>query len=452
MSEVLTATGDNLTATGDKPKLAKAPAYRFAAWIIMFISWAQIYVGMQTVATYGIQIMTDLNISNTVLSLIANGVTLTLGIMCFVSGMIGAKIGGKRTVVLGCIVQTVAGLLYFTNPTNVAFLVFIRLFQGIGAGLINAYAVSLIAAWFPIKERSLSSGIQMGMYGVAVSSTAVFCAFFNDMGLTWAQGIGTWVTVMGIVCALLVGIFYVDINKKYGVYVIDDAIQKPEEAADAGQGGETSASASKAAVIDFHKPANYKEFFTSSISWIMLVIIFCASGCAYNLGFLYPLIVPEMGYAADEVTGFLSIAMTGTIIFGPLGGLISDKVFKGKRASTLLLSFGLGALILIAFVLILMGHVAIAGITVVGFLAYGIAFMARGPMWALPSQIFEPGFFVQANGVLLFASNLGGVLFGLFAGALADAFSSYVPGMISTIIFAAIGAIAALILMKRYDA
>lgn len=435
--------------TGERPKLKKAPAYRFAAWIIMFISWAQIYVGMQTVATYGVQIMADLNVNNTVLSLLANGVTITLGVMCFVSGMIGAKIGGKRTVVLGCIVQTIAGLLYFTNPTNVAFLVFIRLLQGVGAGLINAYAVSLIAAWFPIKERSLSSGIQMGMYGVAVSSTAIFCAFFTDMGLTWAQGIGTWVTVMGIVCALLVGIFYVDINKKYGVFVIDDAIEKPASDAAGEKGAEKSA---KSSVVKFHKPANYKEFFCSPISWIMLVIIFCASGCAYNLGFLYPLILPEMGYPTDEVTGFLSVAMTGTIIFGPLGGLISDKIFKGKRASTLLLSFGLSALILIAFILILMGHAAIAGVTVIGFLAYGIAFMARGPMWALPSQIFQSDFFVQANGILLFASNLGGVLFGLLAGALADGFSSYVPGMVSTIVFAAIGAVASMILMMKYRA
>lgn len=431
------------------PKLKKAPAYRFVAFILMLVSWAQIYIGMQTVAVYGTQIMADLGVNNTTLSLIANGVTLALGVMCFVSGMVGAKIGGKRTVVLGACIMAFSGLLYFTNPTNVTFLIVIRIIQGCGAGLINAYAVSLIAAWFPIKERSLASGLQMGLYGVAVSSTAIFCSWFNSMGLTWYEGIGSFVTVAGIACALLVGLFYKDINKTYGVYVIDDAIEGAETPQ---EDAKEEAKAEAKPTVSFHKPKGYGEFFKSPISWIMLIIIFCASGCAYNLGFLYPLILPEFNYGPEEVTAFLSIAMTGTIIFGPLGGIISDRIFKGKRASTLAISFGLGALVLVGFIAALQGHAAVAAITAIGFIAYGVAFMARGPMWALPSQIYEPSFFVQANGILLFASNLGGVLFGILAGALADATGSYVPGIISTILFAVIGTCTALVLMKKYNA
>lgn len=450
MAEAEAAKSEAVVPQKTYPKLKKAPAYRFFAYILMVVSWGQIYIGMQTVAIYAPQIMSELGVNNTTLSMIQNGVTLALGIMCFVSGMVGAKIGGKRTIVLGASIMAFSGLLYFTAPTNAAFLIFIRILEGCGAGLINAYAVSLCSAWFPVKERSFAAGLQMGLYGVVVSSTVFFVNMFNSMGLTWYEGIGTFVTVAGLVCALLVGIFYKDINKQYGVYVIDDAIESTEEEK-AKQ--EADAKAKNTAIMaGFHKPASYREFFKSPIAWLMFLLIFCASGNSYNMQFLFPLIVPDMGYTAEEVTGFLAVAMTGSIIFGPLGGLISDRIFKGKRASTLAISFSLCVLLLALFLVAVAGHAPILVVTAAAFLAYGFAFMARGPMWALPTQIFEPSFFVQANGFLLFASNLGGVINGLLAGALADATGSYAPGVICTILFAVVAVVVALTLMKKYHA
>lgn len=435
-------------AQGAQPaKLKKAPAYRFLVFVIMVVTWAQIFIGMQTVATYGTTIMSDLNINNATLSLISSGITVAMGIMCMVSGMVGAKIGGKRTIVLGCIIEAIGGLLYFTNPTNVVFLIVIRLIQGVGGGLIQAYTVSLIVAWFPLRERSMASGLQLGLYGVAVSTTVLFCNFFNSMGMTWAQGCGTFVTVASLIGAVLVGFLYQDVEKKYGVSVIDDAI---EGGSSAGASAASEEKKDESKLASLKRPSNYRELFKSPVFWILFFIVVGLSGTSYDLSYLYPFVFPEFGYSTDQVTMILSISMMGTVITGLLGGIISDRLFHGRRAETLLISFAFSAIGIVIFIALGGSHVTAAVITVVAFIVYAASFLARGPMWALPAQVIEPSFFVRGNGVLLLISNLSGMLFMFVSGALADLTGSYVPGLIFCVVFSVVSAILSFVLIKKY--
>lgn len=427
-------------------RLEKPPARRFAVYIIMLLSWAQIYMGMQTVATYGADIMADLGVSNSTLALISNGFTLALGIMCVVSGIIAVRLGGKKTILLGCAVQIVAGLLFFTGPTDVGVLVVIRIIEGIGAGLINAYALSLIAAWFPRKERSFATGLQMGLYGVAVSATALFCNAFNAMGLTWAQGCGAFVTGAGVICGLLVALFYTDIEKLYGVHVIDDAL---EPAGDEPDAGEPQGSGS---VHGFKRPASYGELFRSPVFWLLAVPICSATAVSYNLPFCFPLLFPESGYTATQTAAVLSVAFMGTIVTSPLGGLISDKVFHGRRGQTMAIAFALGLVTVLAFSFAISAHIGFAGITVLAVGAYASVFVCQGPMWALPPEIFESGFFVRANGVLLLFCNLAGLLNITASGMLADITGSYMPGVYVSVVLIAASFVCSVILSRRYGA
>lgn len=421
--------------------LKKAPARRFLVFVIMLLSWAQIYMGMQTVAIYGTEIMASLGINNTALSMISNGVTLALGIMCVASGMIATKLGGKKTILLGCAIQAVAGLLFFTNPSNVGFLVVIRIIEGMGGGLINAFALSLIAAWFPRNERAFASGLQMGLYGIAISATTLFCNAFNSMGLTWMQGCGTFVAGAAIICGLLVAFLYTDIEKKYGVYVIDDALE-PETYGDAAATVESSKPT-------FKRPATYKELFKSPVFWMLAIPVCANTAVSYNLAYCIPLLLPEVGYTSAEIVAATAVVFMGTIIFSPLGGVISDRGFHGRRGQTIAISFILGLIGLI-IMLLLAGKVSIMVLSVVTFLAYGICFLGNGPTWALPAEIFEPSFLVRGNGILLLTCNLVGMLNIALSGIFADAFGSYVPGLMVTIILMAVAVFCALILTRKY--
>jgi MFS family permease len=424
--------------------LKKAPVYRFLVFIIMVLCWAQIYMGMQMIASYGAPIMRDLGINNSMLALISNGVAIALAIMCVAAGSIAIKLGGKKTIVLGCLIQAVAGAMFLSNPRSVAVLVIIRLIEGIGGGLINAFALGLIYAWFPKNERGFASGIQMGLYGVAISATTIISNAFNHMGLTWTNGCGYFIMGCGLVGAILVGFLYVDIEKRHGVSIIDDVIERKDEPAVGGTAGVVQVAPTG------KLPATYGEMFRSATFWLLAIPIAGNTAASYNLPYCFSAIFPKYGYSSAEIVAILSVAFLGTIISCPLGGIISDRLFGGRRSETVAISYGLGTIFLIMFCIMLTGHASASAMTVICILSYAACMMSCGPIWALPSEIFAPQFFIRGLGVMLFITNVAGLLNITVSGMLADRMGSYLPGVIFTIFFIAISLICSIILFKKY--
>lgn len=433
-----------------KPKamLAKAPARRFWVYILMIISWGQIWVGNQLIANYGIQIMADLGINNGTLSVISQGVTIALALCALISGFVGLKIGGKKTLMLGLAINACAGLLYFLDPQNPGFLVVIRLLQGAGAGFINAYSVSIIGGWFPRKQRGLAIGLQMGLYGVIVSSTALFMMGFNAADMTWWQGCGTFVTVAPLICCVLVGLTYRDLQSLYGVDVIDDAIVGSTDDDDDAM----EENAGTQALSGAKKPTNYRELLKCGPFVLVTVAIACQTAGSYGIPYCFPFLLPEWGYSEADTLMFLGVAFTGTVVAGPLGGIVSDRLFHGRRGGTMVIAF---ALTIVFGVLALMLGASAAPLMLVlavTWVAYGITHFAIGPMYAVPPEVVSPEFFPSANGVVFMACNLFGVLNVLLCGFLADATGGYIAGFVFSMIFAAIGLVCSIVMTRKYHA
>lgn len=424
-------------------KLAKAPMRRFFIFVIMVLSWGQIWVGMQTVATYGIDIMTYLGINNASLALISNVVTIAVGVGCLVAGMIGAKIGGKLTVFIGLGIDFVVGVLFFfLTPDNVGFLVILRILEGFGGGLINGYTVNMIGAWFPRKERGFALGLQMGLYGVVVATTVVFCNAFDSMGLTWSQSIGAFLMLATALC-LVLGVFGLkDIEKEYGVSVIDEVLE----------GYEDTEIEDSTAVTDIdHKPASYIEAFKSPALWIVAGGISLLTANQYLLQFVYPMILPEWNYSTEDISFFLATAFLGTIIAAPLGGLLSDRVFKGKRWQVMFICFFSTTIAVLLFVFSGVSHVGIGVLLIVGFLTFALSDMAVGVMYAIPPEIFDSSFFGKANGIVLLSCNIIGLLTVVIGGALADTTGSYLIPCLLCVPVSVVGIVCAVALHKKYN-
>lgn len=435
-----------VTAAKPAAKLKKAPARRFWVYILMILSWGQIWVGNQLVANYGIQIMGDLGISNGTLSLVSQGVTIALALCALISGAVGLKLGGKKTLMLGLVINAISGVLYFFNPQNTVFLIVIRLLEGAGAGFINAYSVSIIGGWFPRNQRGLAVGLQMGLYGVVVSSTAIFMMGFDAANLAWWQGCGVFVTAAPLICCVLVALTYKDLQSMYGVSIIDDAIEGGNSDA------QEEAGSSENGLADMHKPTNYAELRRCAPFWLVTIAIACQTAGSYGIPYCFPFLLPGWGYSDAQTTAFLAAAFTGTVVAGPLGGIISDRLFHGRRGETMCIAFGLT--IVFAIVAMLLGAMSapLMVLLVVSWIAYGVTHFAIGPMYAVPPEVVAPDFFPSANGIVFMACNVLGVINVLFCGFLADATGGYFAGMVCSIAFAAIGFICSFVMMRKYRA
>ncbi|CAM2810900.1 MFS transporter [Fructilactobacillus fructivorans] len=105
------------------------------------------------------------------IELIATMPALAVIIFLLASSWIAKKIGPKRTVIFGLLVSGVAGVIPIF-VTNYYVMLISRFAFGIGLGLLNGLAVSLIGTFFKGKEKNQLMGVRSGfeMLGNAISA------------------------------------------------------------------------------------------------------------------------------------------------------------------------------------------------------------------------------------------------------------------------------------------
>jgi Sugar phosphate permease len=401
------------------PKLKKAPAYRFVAFIIMTLVYILTYAGLQVFNSAGTQIMETFQIGESFLSVLSACGLLTMAIFSlFVFPLLSAKIGDKAACLAGLIVIVVSGLLYLVIPESLPALVAVRLLQGMGMGIINPASMGMEAVWFPVKERALSAGCMSACYGL--SCTLVTQYTYRTGLAQWSVGkaCGVMLTAFGIVMFLLVLFVYKDIMKKYGVSIIDEAIEGyvPQgEITDAQREQWAKASGRKV----FQMPANMKEAFRFPGCWLTYFgCFFYASVLLSGLSFVLPLYFPAMGYDAKASAAILSMTFLGHIISSPIFGIISDRVFKGRRTEVTMMAFWGGAVLWIIFHGMVSAQAAIPILTVFAFICYFVVTLAAGVYYVIPVEIVKPEFATKNMSICLVFANIGGIVSQLIAGAL----------------------------------
>lgn len=97
-------------------------------------------------------------------------------IVMFLSDFVSRKIGKKNTVLLGLVVVTISSFIsYYATTYNV--MLFSRIIYGIGLGLINALAISLIADFFKDNECATMMGLRNAVEGLGQTVTVAIAGF-----------------------------------------------------------------------------------------------------------------------------------------------------------------------------------------------------------------------------------------------------------------------------------
>ncbi|MDB9822825.1 MFS transporter [Deltaproteobacteria bacterium] len=232
---------------------------------------------------------------------------------------------GVVKVYIGCLV--LIGVGAFLMPVignNLWGMIFNRMLQGFGAGPIMASSAPLAAAYFPHKERSIVAGFQ----GFSV-------AFGIVLGLSIIPGMavsmGDWAKALMVIGPIAIIVIILPVIVLFGPKPPETATEQTKEEADAGV---THA---------------FKKALTLPVTWAAIAAYFIMSWAFQAFLDVTP------GYIGVDTYGGLGL---GTVKGGQylilaqiffmggaiLGGIITDKVFKGNGRPIMATGFLVGAI------------------------------------------------------------------------------------------------------------
>ncbi|MGN0269017.1 MAG: MFS transporter [Lachnospiraceae bacterium] len=420
-------------------KLKKAPAYRFLVFVEMMLCYVLLYAGIQMIATLGTDIMEALQVSESALSIFSAVGNPAMAIVSVVAGFFTARIGGKKVLVTGLFVMSLSGWLYLTGPESLLVLILIRVLQGLGSGMVSATVQALVSVWFPAKERGTAQGALACFYGVSTSAVTVYAGVMSAKNMEWYQTAGYLLAICGIVFAVLVIFGYKDIEKTYGINIIDEVLEN-------GITKETIEIEKETA--SWEKPNTWEETLRCPAFWILGFSLFFYGGSAFGVGFVIPMFLRFAGYDVAGQTAVMTYGSLASVIFSLLGGVIADRVFHGRRTQVYAISFG-GATVLTIIMMITGGNLPALEMSILYFFMFGFTTFSGGPAWVLPVEIVGSKMAQQNVGTCLLFSGMGSTIMLIVYGYLADHYSVNIS-MLALAGCMMIPCILAIILGKKY--
>lgn len=431
----------------DKLPLKKAPAYKYVAWILMVLPYILLYAAMQMINSLGVEIMADVGIAEGRLGGLSSVHSVTMAVASVVTGALCTKFGGKKIIVSGLIIMALSGLLYMMNPDNYTMLLIFRLVQGFGTGMVSATLMGLINAWFPEKERGMGQALLSCTYGLSITVSTLFAFKCTEVGMAWNNTIGSFLLYGGLILALAIILFYKDIQKEYGVDLIDEALEGyvPDQASN-------NAASNSKLPAGTKLPHNWNEALHFPGFWLVAGSCFFFAWTCFGITFTFPLFLTSIGYDAAQNASIMSVGTLASIIAALIGGpIISDRVFKTRRCECNLISFGGAFILFMIYAFVCKGTASVTVMTILFFLAYGVLYITAGPGWCLPTELVAPEFAAQNMGTCLLCSGMGGFIGVWLMGVVAEAAGAQAAlivncaGMFCQCIFS-------FVIMKKYHA
>jgi|GEM_PF-3477393 len=407
----------------EQATLAKAPSFRWAMLLLNILAYGQFFLTVQIPTVFSSYITEDLGVSAMLVSLCG---TIILG-MFAITGSLGAKVSGrlglKKSICFAIIVNIAGALLIMVLGRFYAGYAVCCAIEGLSGGLICGAITSINIYWFPVRERGIASGILLGILGVAFSIDTFFAPQLMATGISWQMGASLLAAIPSIVILIIYFLFAREVEQVYpGHLTVAEMLPSEGEALP------------KANVDSL--PKTMKELKHHSYLWWAVICGFITGANVYGFPSFVNGLLVEKGTAVALANAVTSITFFTSILGSPLGGLISDKVFKGSRWQIVCI----GNIIIVASLLI----VAFSGGTLVAvamIIAYAAVSMVMGPFWAIPAELGHPSIATEASGFVLVFGNLGGTIIGFVLTALATATGTYYVPMFVCLVMALISAL-----------
>ncbi|KRK63557.1 major facilitator superfamily transporter permease [Companilactobacillus tucceti DSM 20183] len=140
-----------------------------STWILILTSLGFFMSMMDSmiVTTASTAIRLDYNISVNALQWALNAYNITIASVLLIGVSLGEKFGRRKIYNWGIFIFTVGSILCAIS-TNITFLIFARIVEGIGASVMTPMSMAILSNSLPIKERGKALGVWSGIGGLAL--------------------------------------------------------------------------------------------------------------------------------------------------------------------------------------------------------------------------------------------------------------------------------------------
>lgn len=425
-----------------QPRLSKPPAYRWWILVANMLAYGQFFLTVQVVNAFSSTVQDQWHLATADLALLTTVTLAGYALASAAGGKLQTMFGARRTVVWGVVVNVLLALLF---PTVVGAsyegMMALRFLQGVAGGCIASSVVSSTTLWFPVRQRGLAEGLLMGVLGFGFALASFFAPPLLATGMSWQFAAAVLVVVPGAIIAVVYALTVRDLGKMYpSADAIADLLPAPSDAGE-GAAGRTSAGGAadaSSATAPADRPSSMAQARREPRFWAAIVVGFVNGWLTYGFATLLPpLLTGNLGFSGDAVASITSATFVITLIASPLGGILSDRVFGGRRWPVLLLGNIVSVVALVAVPFVPHGLV-----TAVLVIAYASVSLCCGTFWTLPSELVRPSIAAQSTGFITAVANIGSLLTGFALGALIDASASALPALFLCAGLAAVSAIA----------
>jgi predicted MFS family arabinose efflux permease len=136
------------------------------------------------VATAFPQIGAEFKVGFGSLSFLISAYIVGYGLSHVPGGILATKLGMKKTLVLGLLVQGLAGIMSGLSYSYVELAIF-RVVSGIGGSVFIAVAVAAVVVWFNGREVTLALGISGGAVFSAGAGVALYVWIYVQRATSW---------------------------------------------------------------------------------------------------------------------------------------------------------------------------------------------------------------------------------------------------------------------------
>ena len=190
-------------STLSTPRSTDTLAARWAMLPVIGLGFVSLTLNWFSIAAAFPSIRHELHVGVPALALLISMFLAGYGLAHVPGGILATRIGMKRTLVLGVLLQGLAGVLsgFATNYTALALC---RVLSGIGGSIFIAVAAGAVTVWFEGRELALALGISGGAAFSIGASIGLYVWVFLQNSIGWhaAQIIaGAFGVAVGILAA-----------------------------------------------------------------------------------------------------------------------------------------------------------------------------------------------------------------------------------------------------------
>ena len=347
-------------------------------------------------------------------------VPLALVILCIPGGMFADRFGIRPTVVIGCLIMGVFGLLrgFSTSFPMLAITMFLC---GVGYAIAYPNLPKVTGLWFPYKEYALASGIMFTGMEVGIASSFILTpTVLLPLSGSW-QGVFIAVGILALAMTL---IWLLLAKERPGNLAA-------EQSEDSRPG--------KSQGVPFRK--SISAVLRNRHMWIvMLTCLFLLAPQIGLLSFLSTML--ELKGADPTTAGLITSMISWFMIPGSfITPMISDRMKVRKP-------FIWATSILAVMALYFTGTVTGAALWI-SVIVYGFLIGSMAPIiLSMPVEIMGASYSATAGGFTLVGGYIGAMIAPWLAGYLSTATGSFLPAVVMCTILTGLEAVCGLMLKE----